>query len=189
MKSFFLYFFLSMIVHGLLFVDSPSLLIESRKIHFAKKNLGKTSIKIRLALDEPVPIKNKNLIAKSKKNLKKKKKFRKLIKGNDSLRDKKINSGETEVLNQYLDKIRRLIAAQKVKSRMATRLNLKGSVKISFIIVRPGSIKGIQVVKSSGQMILDNSALSSVKNIAEIPIMPSAITMKEIPLSLEILYD
>lgn len=189
MKSFLLYLFLSVITHGLLFVDSRVLLIESQKSHFAKKNLGKTSIKIRLAADKSLQKKSKSSIKSSQKTRKIEKKLTKEKRLVDAASRSVVDSGEKEELNNYLDKIRNLIAKRKVKSRLANRLKLTGSVKISFLIIRPGSIKNIRVIKSSDHKNLDNSALNSIQNIGKIPVVPSSIPMKEIPVSLEILYE
>lgn len=72
-----------------------------------------------------------------------------------------VNNGAAEAA--YRAKLQRLIAARKKYPRMAINNEAEGSVLVGFVVMPNGSISGVQVLKSSGNSLLDNAALQAVK--------------------------
>ena len=72
-----------------------------------------------------------------------------------------VNNGAAEAA--YRAKLQRLIAARKQYPRMAINNEEEGSVLVGFVVMPNGSISGVQVLKSSGNSLLDNAALQAVK--------------------------
>ena len=97
--------------------------------------------------------------------------------------------GEDTVLARYLNQVRSLIEQHKFKSRLADKLKMTGRVIVGFTIVFPNLLVDLEIVKSSGKKILDNSALQTLKNIPEIPVIPSELERKKIPLKMDITYS
>lgn len=78
--------------------------------------------------------------------------------------------------DQTLTKIRKKIERVKEYPRMAMRKGLEGRPTVLFEINSDGSIKYVRISRSSGQDIIDNAALSTVKRAAPLPYYKGPIT-------------
>jgi protein TonB len=56
---------------------------------------------------------------------------------------------------------------------VARQMGWEGKVKVSFIISFDGSVRGIEILKSSGFKILDKNAIEAVKNASPFPKPPA----------------
>ena len=119
-------------------------------------------------------------------------KQRKAVDGQASVEDRSESnkeSGSDAMLAKYLGEIRELILKNKFKKPLASRLNLVGTSKISFKIEYPNKLKELQVTKSSGKRPLDESAIETVRRISLIPAIPKDLGLKEITVSLEMVFE
>lgn len=189
MKSFIKFFIFSLILHlGLLW--SGKLMTFDNKIVYSE-NSGKAIIKISLRQERKEMRKIKSPIFKKigKKKIEKEK-VKESRKESHQVKTKALKSrGEETVLSKYLNQIRSLIEKHKFKSRLADKLKLTGRVIVGFTIVSPNSLVELEIVKSSGRKMLDNSALQTLKNIPELPVIPLELKLKKIPLKMDITYS
>ena len=148
---------------------------------------GKNSIKARLVVQEKI----KQVPKLGTKKIPQPKQ-RKKVDGHAQVEDRskrEKESGSDEVLAKYLSEIRELILKNKYKKPLASRLNLVGTSKISFKIEMPNTLKDIKLIKSSGKRPLDESAIETVRRVAVIPAIPSDLGLKEITISLEMVFE
>ena len=97
--------------------------------------------------------------------------------------------GKDSLLAKYLDSIRNVVASAKYKSSFATRLNLKGSVDLSFKISSPNSLSDLKIIKKSNISSLDESALIGVKNIDIFPSIPIELRTDTVEVEVTIIYE
>jgi TonB family protein len=179
----------SLLLHGVFFINFDKDLFHSKDV-FSKK-LGDPSIRIKISsvLQQkrtfPKRISEKN--QKSKSRLKSVTQKSKNTQSNKS--KEKSTQGNETLLNQYLSKVRSAIVQNKFKSSMATRLRLKGSVKLQFMIKTPSQVTGIKILEASRFKHLNNSAVQTIKTTTNIPPIPRDLNLLEIPLTLAIIYE
>ncbi|MBN2107173.1 MAG: energy transducer TonB [Deltaproteobacteria bacterium] len=69
----------------------------------------------------------------------------------------------------YFGFITRLVQKAAVYPLQARRMGWQGTVTVSFVIQKNGSITDAAVIESSGKAVLDGSALTAVKKIGPLP--------------------
>lgn len=109
----------------------------------------------------------------------------------ESINDKthsKVNSGENTLLSRYLSEVRNTIVKNKYKNRKASKLNLKGPVEVAFTIQKPNIIKDIQILKSSGYVPLDQSAIQTLSKMEEFPQIPDDLEIANISINFTLEY-
>lgn len=99
------------------------------------------------------------------------------------------SQGENTVLAAYLSEVRNIIVKNKFKNKLASKLNLKGPVEVSFTIVKPNFIKDLFVIKSSGHSPLDQSALQTVNNISHLPPVPNVLELESLSVKFVVDYQ
>jgi protein TonB len=73
----------------------------------------------------------------------------------------------------YKARLRQLIVANKRYPKRAKRRRQQGTVRVSFVVYANGIIKNIRAVNSSGHIILDKAAISSIEKISgKLPFPP-----------------
>ncbi len=186
MNKLFVFFSLSLCLHLVALFGLGGLSRPDLPLNFSK-NLGKSMIRARLKVSEKV-----KADFTSEKKGKLKKLERKAPRKKDQLTDISENereSGSEERLTKYLGEIRELILKNKFKSPIASRLNLKGTAKISFKIESPARLKDLRLIESSGKKPLDDSALRTVRGVGDFPIIPEALGLKELTITLEMEFE
>ena len=187
MKLFIKFFVLSCFLHlGLLW--SSKIMTFDEKVVYSE-NLGESVIKISLRQEKKMAkkVKKTSLNKLGEKKLEKEEISRR---HSHQVKTKAVKTkGEDTALARYLNQIRSLIEQHKFKSRLADKLKMTGRVIVGFTIVSPNSLVDLEVVKSSGKKVLDNSALQTLKNIPEIPVIPLELKLKQIPLKMDITYS
>ena len=189
-------FVVTFIAHILVLLTFHSPMITDAKKTNYSKNDGVSSIKARLIVqtfsDDKESRKTTKRPIKKKQYLKKisNSKVRKTNQKNivDLTRSKK-NQGSSNKLSHYLNRVRDVIVKNKYKSRIAEKLNLKGRVTLSFALTKDSKVKALKVLQSSQIPPLDNSALETIKKITAFPKVPVEVTMKIIPIKLDIVYE
>jgi protein TonB len=79
----------------------------------------------------------------------------------------------SKYLKEHFLYIRDMINKKVTYPAEARQKGLEGKVKLSFIILQDGSVKGIHLMKGSGYPVLDNSAVEAVKNASPFPRPPA----------------
>ena len=92
-------------------------------------------------------------------------------------------SASTKYLNDNYKYIRDKIIKNVSYPDPARRMGWQGKVLLSFVITADGSIRALKVIKSSGFIVLDKSAVESVRDTAPFPKPPG-----EAPIVIPITY-
>ena len=79
--------------------------------------------------------------------------------------------------NQILTKIKAKIESSKRYPRIALKKKLEGRPTVLFEINPDGSIRYVQIARSSGETVLDNAALETVRRAAPLPNYPNPIQL------------
>lgn len=94
--------------------------------------------------------------------------------------------------DEYLARVRAVIADSKYKNPLARQLNLKGEVELKFSLIYPGEIKNLEVIKRSGHDPLDDSAIATITEAKynKIPTMPEHMKgLEELVVKVKIIYN
>jgi TonB family protein len=177
----------SITLHILLFLNQSNHSFAP-KLNFSKK-LGRGQIKARITIFERKE--QKPEFSKKVGLLKTKKKVTKSQKQKINTQNSKgiSDNGSEELIAKYLSSVRKIIAKNKVKKRMARKLKLTGSVKLNFKIRAPNEIVELKIIKNSKFKQLDDSALQTMASVTDIPMIPKALNRVEIPVTLVISYE
>lgn len=79
--------------------------------------------------------------------------------------------------SELLARIWRKINASKYYPSSAKRRGITGAPKVAFAIGENGSVKWARLVSSSGESILDDAAVETVRRAAPLPYYPKTITV------------
>jgi protein TonB len=95
---------------------------------------------------------------------------------------------DSTILRDFLKIVSRKIERSKRYPRWAMDTGLEGRVVIRFTILQDGTLcEEILLVSSSGTEILDNAAISAVRNAAPFPTLPEELSREwlqvELPMS------
>lgn len=187
-SKFLVFLFISIGLHLVLLLGLGGVeLTQSLKSSSYSKELGKSSIKARLIVQQKV--KKLPKTGKKKAPMPPKKEPNQ---GQARVEDRsksRTDSGSEEMLSRYLSEIRELILKNKYKTLVASRLNLRGTSKISFKISEPNTLSELKVLKSSGKRLLDESALETVRRVGVVPEIPEKLGLKEISIVLEMEFE
>ena len=98
------------------------------------------------------------------------------------------SSGKAEDTMAYASRVQSLIELHKVDTVTVTRQKGAAPCTVVCIVKRDGSIKHAEVVKSSGDAVLDSAALRSVRNAGRFPAVPESIPGDEISFDLPVAF-
>lgn len=96
-------------------------------------------------------------------------------------------TGSMNVLT-YNDAVKQLIERKKEYPPNARKRKIEGEISVSFTINRKGVINSLEIKRSSGYDILDQAALSTVKDASPFPEFDSSIKEDEIELNVVLVY-
>ncbi|BDV42386.1 hypothetical protein GURASL_13090 [Geotalea uraniireducens] len=85
-------------------------------------------------------------------------------------------TGEKE---RYLTLLRQLIEGRKEYPAMARRGRLEGTVRVRFAVARDGTVRAVEVARSSGVPLLDAGAVRAVNRAGAFPPLPAALAGDE----------
>ena len=91
--------------------------------------------------------------------------------------------------DSYLEMVRLRIERHKKYPHAARVRQIEGRVTVRFVIRPEGDIRSAEVVKTSGNRVLDRAALMAVKKAAPFPKAPAHLFKGEIPLELTIVFE
>jgi TonB family C-terminal domain len=81
-------------------------------------------------------------------------------------------SAENQYIKEHFDYINKIIRINISYPYKARKMSMQGDVIISFIVCLDGSVKGININKSSGFLTLDNNAEKAVRKASPFPPPP-----------------
>ena len=158
---------ISVSIHALILFRSSSTIVSSRS-----ENALASSFRIRTLIE----FENKKLDN--------------LISSKESFKEVARKSKETiSKVNSYLTKVRRIIERLKFKNTKATKLKLKGRVKLAFKIDSMGKIIDVSILKSSRIAAIDKSALRTLSRVKILPKPPSEIAGRGESIVFSIIYE
>jgi periplasmic protein TonB len=82
-------------------------------------------------------------------------------------------SARTKYLSEHFAYIRDKILRNVSYPRLASRMGWQGKVLLSFVITADGSVRAFKIIQSSGFIVLDKSAIKTVRDTAPFPRPPS----------------
>lgn len=179
---------ISSILHISLLVGFNSTILEPNTLNFSNKR-GTSQIKAKLSLyqREQKPKPKKKVSKKSSNKAAEEKKTKKSMQNKSAIGES--NSGQETLIAKYLTHVRKEIAANKKKKRIAKRLRLTGKVKLNFYIIRPNKIERVKITESNAHKQIELSALETINSVSNIPAIPKEINLDEIAVTLEISYE
>jgi periplasmic protein TonB len=86
--------------------------------------------------------------------------------------DGSIESVRTKYLSEHFAYIRDKILRNVSYPVMARRMGWQGKVLLSFVITDDGSVRAFKIIQSSGYIVLDKSAIKTVRDTAPFPRPP-----------------
>jgi protein TonB len=95
---------------------------------------------------------------------------------------------EAAVLADYIRSVRARIERHKRYPTTAARDNLEGTVTVSFLLDRKGTLLDKRVVTDSGSPLLDEAALAAVTDSSPFPPFPDGLDRETLLLRLPINY-
>jgi len=109
---------------------------------------------------------------------------------------KKLIEEKTETINpsqeamlRYQDIVKQKIEEKKEYPQEARRKEIEGIVNIRFTILSDGQVNEIEIVKSSGYKILDNSAVSTIKKSNPFPTLPEELNTPYVQIEVNLVYN
>lgn len=202
-------FVISLIAHGLCFA-LPALRID------AVQNKEEKDIEFQIEIEKPKLIPEINRRGEQKKYEEVEKKdivkeigneekavsvnavidiedeFEKILHVNklDLALEKKIESVglDKESMLRYQDMIKRRIQEKRRYPVWAKKQGLEGAVEVSFIVLSQGSIKQVNIMRSSGMKVFDEEAVSTIKRAVPFPSIPSTV-VNQIQMQIRIVFN
>lgn len=94
----------------------------------------------------------------------------------------------SEVLQKFLDLIRKKIESKKKYPMFAKNAGVEGRSKVKIIILKDGQLEKVEIIVSSGSEILDDAALESVRNAVPFPPIPFNLGRDKIEMSIYLVF-
>lgn len=82
---------------------------------------------------------------------------------------------QAELRQEYLESLRRLIARNRRYPLPARRAGRQGTAVVKFTIERTGRLRHSDLLRSSGQPLLDRAALATVESVGTFPPLPDEL--------------
>lgn len=93
------------------------------------------------------------------------------------------------ISKDYLGMIRLRIEKHKKYPDYARERGIEGKVTIIFVLKHDGYISGVRIAKSSGYKVLDQAAITAVKNASPFPKPPNSSSEGSITLQVTITFE
>ncbi|MFC1474492.1 TonB family protein [bacterium] len=92
------------------------------------------------------------------------------------------------IIGDYQRELFKIIEKNKKYPPAARRRGLQGGVGVGFTILSDGSHKNLRVTKTSGNSLLDDSAVKTIESIPKFPPPPADLDMGEMSIELTIVF-
>jgi protein TonB len=90
---------------------------------------------------------------------------------------------------RYQNILKNLIEKNKDYPLLARKAGREGTCAVRCALERNGSIRRVQIVKSSGHDLLDKSALRAVRNVGQFPPVPVEVKGDEVNFDVPISFS
>ncbi len=104
---------------------------------------------------------------------------------NQKLPNQRLSSAE----ELYLRNVRSILEANKTYPLLARKKKTEGKVYLRFVVESSGKVSDIAVAKSSGSEILDEAAVSLIKELGTLPSFPRDVPQKNWSMYLPLEYQ
>lgn len=96
---------------------------------------------------------------------------------------------KNKVLHSYLASVRKKIESKKRYPISARNANIEGRTELKLTILKDGRLDKVEIIKSSGSEILDNSAIESIQKASPFPPIPDVLGQEKIEVSISLVYN
>jgi len=103
--------------------------------------------------------------------------------------DNSIDTGDYVTSNDYFEIVRLRIESHKRYPGAAKTRQIEGRVTVRFVIEPDGRVSSSKVVESSRHRVLDQAALSAIKDASPFPRPPMNLFKGPIPLEITIMFE
>ncbi|SNB45140.1 energy transducer TonB [Geobacter sp. DSM 9736] len=93
-----------------------------------------------------------------------------------------------DLRNSYAASVRHLVERRKEYPLVALKSGIEGRSLVVCVLRRNGSVKHVELVKSSGYTVLDNAALRAVRYAGTFPAVPDSIPGEEISVDIPLTF-
>lgn len=101
----------------------------------------------------------------------------------------KVINPDQEAMLRYQDIIKQKIEEKKEYPASAISRGIGGVVYLRFTVISDGHVDKIEIVKTSGYKVLDQSAVETVKKSSPFPPFPEGIKTSHIQMELRLVYE
>ncbi|MGB9595781.1 MAG: energy transducer TonB [Candidatus Poribacteria bacterium] len=96
---------------------------------------------------------------------------------------------KNKILQNYLASVRKKIESKKRYPISARNANIEGRAEVKLTILKDGQLDKVEIIRSSGSEILDNSALESIQKASPFPPIPDSLGQEKIEVSISLVYN
>lgn len=96
---------------------------------------------------------------------------------------------KNKVLQNYLASVRKKIESKKRYPISARNANIEGRAELKLTILKDGRLDKVEIIRSSGSEILDNSALESIQKASPFSPIPDILGQDKIEISISLVYN
>jgi len=101
----------------------------------------------------------------------------------------KFTEEKTKILQNYLISVRKKIESKKRYPISARNAGIEGKTEVKLTILKDGQLDKVELIKSSGSEILDNSALESIQSATPFPPIPAILEKEKIEVSISLVFS
>ncbi len=94
-----------------------------------------------------------------------------------------------DAMMRYQDIIKQQLEEARRYPYNARKNNIEGIVYMRFLLLANGNVKNVELVRSSGHSVLDDSALKTVKIACPFPRIPESFNTGSIMFEVSLVYD
>lgn len=101
----------------------------------------------------------------------------------------KFTEESNQALRKFLTTVRKKIESKKRYPISARNAGIEGRSEVRMIILKDGKLEKAEIMKSSGNEILDNAALESIYNAVPFPPIPAELGRERIEMSIYLIFN
>ncbi|MFH1878495.1 MAG: energy transducer TonB [Candidatus Omnitrophota bacterium] len=105
--------------------------------------------------------------------------------------EEKVESEDPDIeeMFRYKDAIRQRIESCRIYPRSARNNRIEGTSTVTFVVLADGTLRDIQLKRSSGYRMLDDEALKTIKRAGSFPPIPDSIKTDSIPMEVSMVFS
>jgi len=107
----------------------------------------------------------------------------------DNFSDTQASAVEYTTMQDYFEMVKDAIERHKKYPYQAKSRQVEGRVLLQFVITSLGSVRNIEIIKTSRHQVLDDAALKAVRTAAPFPAPPRGLFKGDVPLQISIVFE